>query len=64
MGVSMRSTVRNAARLAVYDEMIMRVKNHQAEPTIRPDTDLYTCIYTSAVVELQKSMWGDCALST
>jgi len=40
MGVNMRSTVRNAARFAVYDEMIMRVKNHQAEPTIRPDTDL------------------------
>ena len=42
IGVSMRSMVRNAARLAVYDEMMMRVKNHQALPTIRPDNDLST----------------------
>ena len=40
MGVNIRSTVRKAARLAVYDEIIMRVKNHQTLPTIRPDTDL------------------------
>ena len=40
IGVSMRSIVRKAARLAVYDEMIMSVKNHQALPTIRPDNDL------------------------
>jgi len=40
IGVSMRSMVRNAARLAVYDEMMMSVKNHQALPTIRPDNDL------------------------
>ena len=42
IGVSIRSMVRNAARLAVYDEMMMRVKNHQALPTIRPDNDLST----------------------
>ena len=42
IGVSMRSTVRNAARLAVYVEMMMRVKNHQTLPTTRPDTDLTT----------------------
>ena len=40
IGVSMRSTVRNAARLAVYVDMMMRVKNHQTLPTTRPDTDL------------------------
>jgi len=71
IGVSMRSTVRNAARLAVYGtqsvcpamrlngncvsvcvcvractrlavyvEMMMSVKNHQALPTIRPGSDL------------------------
>lgn len=40
IGVSMRSTVRKATRLAVYDEMSMSVKNHQAAPTIRPDIDL------------------------
>lgn len=39
MGVTMRSTVRNAARLAVYDEMRMSVKNHQTEPTMRPEMD-------------------------
>ena len=38
MGDTMRSTVRNAARLAVYEEMMMRVKNHQMPPTIRVDT--------------------------
>ena len=30
----MRSTVRKAARFAVYDEMMMRVKNHQMPLTI------------------------------
>lgn len=28
MGLSIRSTVKNAARLAVYDEIMMSVKNH------------------------------------
>ena len=60
MGVSIRSIVRNAARLAVYvvgrvrlcvcacvrlavyEEMMMSVKNHHALPTIRPDIDLGT----------------------
>lgn len=37
MGESMRSTVRNAARFAVYDEMMMSVKNHQMPPTILVD---------------------------
>jgi hypothetical protein len=35
IGVIIRSTVRNAARLAVYEEMIINVKNHQIAPTIR-----------------------------
>ena len=30
-----RSTVRKAARLAVYEEMMMSVKNHQMPPTMR-----------------------------
>ena len=38
MGDTMRSTVRNAARFAVYDEMMMSVKNHHMPPTIRVDT--------------------------
>lgn len=29
MGVIIRSTVRNAAKLAVYDDMMINVKNHQ-----------------------------------
>lgn len=37
MGVIMRSTVRNAAKFAVYEEMMIRVKNHQIPPTIRVD---------------------------
>jgi hypothetical protein len=42
MGATMRSTVRNAARLAVYEEIRIRVKNHHTLPTIRPETDLLT----------------------
>lgn len=42
MGEFMRSTVRKAARLAVYDDMMMRVKNHHTLPTIRPDIDLWS----------------------
>jgi len=40
IGDCIRSTVRNAAKLAVYDEMMIRVKNHHTLPTIRPDIDL------------------------
>lgn len=36
MFVTMRSTVRKAAKLAVYDEIRISVKNHQTEPTMRP----------------------------
>jgi hypothetical protein len=38
MGASMRSTVRKAARLAVYELIMMRVKNHQKLATVRVDT--------------------------
>lgn len=34
MGVIILSTVKKAAKLAVYDEMIINVKNHQMPPTI------------------------------
>lgn len=40
MGVFIRSTVKNAARLAVYDEIIIKVKNHQTLPTILPEIAL------------------------
>lgn len=40
MGDSILSTVRKAAKLAVYEEMMMRVKNHQIPPTIRVDRAL------------------------
>ena len=33
--VSICCAVRKAARLAVYDEIMMRVKNHQIEATMR-----------------------------
>jgi len=42
IGVNMRSTVRKAAKLAVYVDMIISVKNHQALPATRPETDLQT----------------------
>lgn len=35
MGVIILSTVRKAAKFAVYEEMMMSVKNHQIPPTIR-----------------------------
>lgn len=37
MGSTVRSTVKNAARFAVYDERIISVKNHQIPPTMRVD---------------------------
>jgi hypothetical protein len=40
IGVSILSTVRKAARLAVYEEMMIKVKNHHTDPTMRPETDL------------------------
>lgn len=42
MGVTIRSTVKKAAKLAVYEEMRINVKNHQTAPTILPDIDLKT----------------------
>lgn len=39
IGVTIRSTVRKAAKLAVYEEMRMSVKNHHTEPTIRPEME-------------------------
>lgn len=35
MGVIILSTVKNAARFAVYDDIMINVKNHQIPPTIR-----------------------------
>ena len=40
MGDSMRSTVRKAAKFAVYDEIMMSVKNHHIPATIRVETVL------------------------
>ena len=40
MGDSILSTVRKAARLAVYEEIMMRVKNHHIPATIRVEIAL------------------------
>lgn len=40
MGDSIRSTVRKAARLAVYEEIIISVKNHHMPATIRVEMAL------------------------
>lgn len=40
IGESIRSTVKNAARLAVYEEIIISVKNHHMPATILVDTAL------------------------
>lgn len=39
IGVAMRSIVNSAAKLAVYDETRMNVKNHQTALTMRPDIE-------------------------
>ena len=38
MGVTNFSTVKKAAKLAVYDETSIKLKNHQALVTTRPRT--------------------------
>lgn len=40
IGVNILSTVKKAAKLAVYEEIMISVKNHHTLPTILPDTDL------------------------
>ena len=40
MGDTMRSTVKNAARLAVYDDIMMSVKNHHRPATRRVEAAL------------------------
>jgi hypothetical protein len=35
MGATMRSTVRKAARFAVYDEIRIREKNHHTPPWVQ-----------------------------
>ena len=40
MGDSIRVTVRNAAKFAVYEEIIIKVKNHHIPATILVDIDL------------------------
>lgn len=46
IGATILSTVRNAAKLAVYEEIRIRVKNHHTLPTIRPDIDLLqACLF-------------------
>lgn len=56
MGESILSTVKNAAKLAVYDEIMMSVKNHHMPATILVDTALrsnemgqVTCFFSSAL---------------
>lgn len=39
IGVAILSTVKYAARFAVYEEINIKVKNHQTAPTIRPDSE-------------------------
>ena len=58
IGDCIRSTVRNAARFAVYDEIMMSVKNHQTLPTIRPDIDLSTHNNTLRNVQLSIASAG------
>lgn len=45
MGESILSTVKKAAKLAVYEDIIIKVKNHHMPATIRVDTALYRKLY-------------------
>lgn len=40
-GSVIRSTIRYAAKFAVYEQTRMRAKNHHTVPTILPDKDLW-----------------------
>lgn len=58
MGVIIRSTVRNAAKLAVYDDIIISVKNHQIPDTMRVDVAFnyaryYMRLHAQAHIEQQ-----------
>ena len=61
MGDSIRSTVRNAAKLAVYDEIIISVKNHHIPATMRVDTALKNKVwmYVLATLFLKAYMVGN-----
>lgn len=63
MGDTIRSTVRKAAKLAVYDDIMIKVKNHHTPPTIRPDKDLiisvkwiYKVKWTSSLQQSKQSL--------
>ena len=52
MGLSILSMVKKAARLAVYEEIIIKVKNHQELATIRDDIALDINVFQTYVVAL------------
>lgn len=52
IGVVIRSIVNNAAKLAMYDEMSMNVKNHQTALTIRPDIEFGDALFACCINEL------------
>ena len=53
MGDSIRSTVKKAAKLAVYDEIMISVKNHHIPATIRVDIALQ--IFRTILIEVNLS---------
>lgn len=52
IGAVIRSIVNNAAKLAIYDEMSMNVKNHQTALTMRPDIELGDALFACCINEL------------
>ena len=55
IGDSIRSTVRKAAKFAVYEEIIMRVKNHHIPATTRVDRALrLLCKTADYLISIQK----------
>lgn len=72
MSETIRSTVKKAARFAVYDETMMRVKNHQNPATIRvdkvdgamsePKCTFYTKKQFSTIDMVKKKIYNLCIL--
>lgn len=50
VGSDIRANVKYDARLAVYEHITTKVKNHQTAPTMRPDRDLQVIFYTKTFI--------------
>ena len=56
IGESIRSTVRKAAKLAVYEEIMISVKNHHNPATIRVDVALFFKNRATFMIEFKRKI--------